>query len=304
MIALISRTKAIQGCEGKLRRALVRHSAAMRRSHLARRRFLAAGLSVTLSSAAYAKAPQTKAKVSANMKGGEDQAAEPKGEDNLCRYGTPTVIGVNDEESPCLFVPHSTLDRALDALARRQREATGAPRARAEIWSYAQAQSQEIERLRLPRGETWVHLQTDNPSVVLMQERDVRLLGSFRDGVYVQYNYERLCRAPCNRWVTVTKAQSLYLSGPGVAESRRFSLVGHNRVSLRVRAGRKEVWIVGAILAAGGMESARLGALIWSGAFTNDKTLVPALIGAGVATAFVGALLWLVGRTTFDVIDY
>lgn len=158
---------------------------------------------------------------------------------------------------------------------------------------------------RFPKGPSgvWVEIEASHSNLTLYRDLGGRVIAT--DG-YTEISEEYtapICRPPCRRWIPHSGRADLFFRGPGLSESQRFELEGHRKVKLKVQAGSRGLWILGATASALGTGMTLYGGLIFANVFGGSDNLGYGLIGSGLGVAISGVLLWVFNQTKVAIED-
>lgn len=170
------------------------------------------------------------------------------------------------------------------------------------------------EQPALPPGMVKVHIDTDDPKVQLHRYRgsSVGLVVVPVNAIVISDYSNVVCRAPCDRVVDGRDGEEYFFAGSGLSSSGRFQLYDRTgTLEAKVNPGSNTLrWVgIGAALAGiapvlGGAGMLAIGSDIKDD-FPDEgsrwKTIGAVAIGVGTAMIIGGIVLWLSGRTTYEL---
>ncbi len=159
-----------------------------------------------------------------------------------------------------------------------------------------------------------LHIETDDPRVQLHRYRgsSVGLVVMPVNAIVIAEYSDIVCRAPCDRVVEGRNGEEYYFSGSGLSSSGHFQLYdAHGSIAAKVNSGSNAMRWAGIGLTFGSLGFILAGAGFYAIGnrirrdFPDDgssvKTAGAVLIGIGAAALVTGIVLWVSGRTTYEL---
>lgn len=109
----------------------------------------------------------------------------------------------------------------------------------------------------------------------------------------------RVCTAPCDATIDVSRSPEFYVAGATVARSRTFSLPREGAADVKVKPGSRPRYIAGWVTAVTGAAAALAGATLMVVSNRDNRRLAigGATLGSGALVLTLGAVLVVTGRT-------